>query len=47
MKKVSTIILLILAINALPADEAGSFSEALDLAAILNKPILIDFWSDN
>jgi hypothetical protein len=34
-------------VSSLMADEADSFAEAKEMAAELNKPILIDFWSDN
>jgi hypothetical protein len=36
-----------LAISSLLANEANSFAEAREMAVKLNKPILIDFWSDN
>ena len=38
---------LILTTSFLFADEANTFAEAKERAAKLNKPILIDFWSDN
>jgi hypothetical protein len=43
---VSTLLLLITA-SWLFADEASSFTEAKEMATKLNKPILIDFFSDN
>jgi hypothetical protein len=43
---ISTIVLLV-SVSWLFGEEAGSFAEAKELAAKLNKPILIDFWSDN
>jgi hypothetical protein len=31
----------------LPAEDVTSFADAKEMAVKLNKPILIDFWSDN
>jgi hydroxyethylthiazole kinase-like sugar kinase family protein len=47
MKIFTITVLLLLNISFLSADEVGSYDEALKMAAKLNKPVLIDFWSDN
>jgi len=47
MKLFLNIIFLLFSTSWLMADEADSFAEAKEMAAELNKPILIDFWSDN
>ena len=47
MKLILTIIFLLFTASLLVAEEADSFAEAKEMAAKLNRPILIDFWSDN
>jgi hypothetical protein len=38
---------MLLTTSWLYAETADSFAEAKEMAVNLNKPILIDFWSDN
>jgi len=47
MKLLMSTIILMFTVSSLFATEASSFEEAKEMAAKLNKPILIDFWSDN
>lgn len=47
MKVVLSIVFLLFSALSGMAEEADSFTEAKEMAAKLNKPILIDFWSDN
>ena len=47
MKLTLSSIFLLFATSWLIADEADSFAEAKEMAVEQNKPILIDFWSDN
>jgi hypothetical protein len=47
MKVFLSTLFLLVTTSWLMADEADSFAEAREMAAELNKPILIDFWSDN
>ena len=47
MKIILTTIFLLVTSSWLMADEADSFAEAKEMAVEQNKPILIDFWSDN
>ena len=47
MKVMLSTILLLFTASWLFAEEVRSFAEAKEVAAKLNKPILIDFWSDN
>jgi len=47
MKVLLSTLFLFIAASWLFAEEASSFAEAKEIAAKLNKPILIDFWSDN
>jgi hypothetical protein len=47
MKILISFIFLLFAISSLFAAEVSSFDKAKEMAAKLNKPVLIDFWSDN
>lgn len=47
MRIYTSITLLLFAFTWLHADEVSSLDEAIELATKLNKPVLIDFWSDN
>jgi len=47
MKLFTTVIFLLSSFSLLAAAEAESYDQALKMATKLNKPILIDFWSDN
>ena len=47
MKILSITIFLLSTFSLLTAAEAESYDQALEMAAKLNKPILIDFWKDN
>ncbi len=47
MKILVSTILLLFTVSWLFAEEVSSFAEAKGMAVRLNKPILIDFWSDN
>ena len=47
MKLFTTAVFLLLTFSLLTAAEAESYDQALKMATKLNKPILIDFWSDN
>jgi hypothetical protein len=47
MRVMLSTILLLFSASWLFAEEVSSFAEAKEMAVRLNKPILIDFWSDN
>ena len=47
MRNVLTAIFLLFSASWLFATEADSYSDALEKATKLNKPILIEFWRDN
>jgi hypothetical protein len=47
MKIITITILVLFSVSILSADEVESYDEAMTMAAKLNKPVLIDFWSDN
>jgi hypothetical protein len=47
MKLISIAVCLLSVFSLLSAAEAESYDQALKMATKLDKPILIDFWSDN
>ena len=47
MRNMISVIFLLISVSWLIADEADSYSGAIEMAVKLNKPILIDFWRDN
>jgi hypothetical protein len=47
MRNIMSIVFILTSVFGLFADEAETYSSAIEMAANLNKPILIDFWRDN